>query len=130
MLLTSYFQHFILPYFYMIKYNMGLALVSCQWCNIRYPLGFKMAISFGRKSQFTSIGLYAEGSCTYQFVLFVKFYFIRYGDIAVQSVCTVSCSIRANDLGTHLPYIECIIHWHKLSGKPCTHFAKLHLRNG
>ena len=28
-------------------------------------------------------------------------YFIRYGNIAVQSACTVERSIRANDLGEH-----------------------------
>ena len=33
-------------------------------------------------------GLYVEGSCTYRFVLFVNFYWIRYEDTAVQSNCT------------------------------------------
>ena len=53
------------------------------------PLGpqtghiFRQDISINFK-----FGLYAEGSCTYRFVLFVNFYLIRYGDTAVQSNCT------------------------------------------
>ena len=45
----------------------------------------------------------------------------------MQNACTFSRSIRANDLGTLLPYIECLIHWHESSGKPCTHFAQLYI---
>ena len=44
---------------------------------------FRQDISFNFK-----LGLYAEGSCAYRFILFVNFYLIRYGDSAVQSNCT------------------------------------------
>ena len=36
---------------------------------------------------------------SYLFVLFVKFYAIRYGDTVEQTTCTFSRSFRANDLG-------------------------------
>ena len=53
MTLTFYFQHFILHHYSLINSIMALALGLCQCYNIRYPLGFKPAISFGRKIQFT-----------------------------------------------------------------------------
>ena len=89
MLLTSYFQHFILHHFSLVKLILGscISFVPVLQCPI--PLGvqtghiFRQDISINFK-----FGLYAEGSCTYRFVLFVNFYLIRYGDTAVQSNCT------------------------------------------
>ena len=60
MLLTSYIQQFILHHFYVINRFWSLALVSCQCCNVRYPLGFKYAIAFGRKYLFISNLVYAQ----------------------------------------------------------------------
>ena len=39
----------------------------------------------------------------------------------MQSACTASPSIRANDLDTRLPYIKCLIHRRESSGnRACT----------
>ena len=38
----------------------------------------------------------------------------------MQSASTVSRSMRANDLGTRLPYIGCLIYWLEPSGKLCS----------
>ena len=56
-LLTSYFQNFELhtPFLYVIIFTFcGLALALCQYCNVRYPTGFKPAITVGRSNQIAS----------------------------------------------------------------------------
>ena len=50
----------------------------------------------------------------------VNCYFIRYGDIAVQSACTISRPVRANDLGNRT-----YNHWRELSGKPCKRYISV-----
>ena len=47
----------------------------------------------------------------------------------MQSECTVSRSIRANDLGTRLPYIECLIYWSESSGSYISHKVKINEQN-
>ena len=44
-----------------------------------------------------------RGPIPINFVLFVNFYTIRYGDTVEQTTCTFSRLIRTNDLGKSLP---------------------------
>ena len=107
MLSTSYFQQFILHHFSMINY-ISLALASRQYCNVRYPTGFKPAITLGMSNQITSNSVYRyRGPIPIDLYCSLIFsYAIRYGDTVEQTTCTFSRSIRANDIATASPYIE------------------------
>ena len=54
MLLTSYFQHFILHHFSMLNYILGSCTYSVSVLQRPIPTGFKPTITFGRSNQIAS----------------------------------------------------------------------------
>ena len=86
MLLSSYFQHFVLHHFTMWKCSLVPCTITVLTLRGPIPHHVSNPPSLGRNVQITSDScVYVKGSCHNQFVLFVNFYRFCYRDTAVQS---------------------------------------------